>query len=619
MRRVAKRISRVQESKGAVAKAAFIVIMVCALASAQAVVLPKTAKLVPPETVLLIDIDNFGQLKGQFEKTDFYKLYKDPVMAAFISDVKAKWNKKIQQLDKNDLFGTIFNADVLPHGRVAVALVLNEQTKDANEPPLIFISQWGENIGKIKEAVNKMVEENTALGGYKKRSEDYRGVNIEMMLDEKSSAFSYCFIDDCYIGAANTELLKFLIAQLKGASSPTLADDADYTAAAGAVGPYHDIDLYVNIKQLIKVLASEDTTGQAQAAIANLGVDNAAAFGCSFGFAREAGCSSEGKAFLKVNGSKKGIFKMLEAESGVIKAPRFIPSSAYSVSFLNLDIKRAYGELYNILYSFSPMHASLMLTPILPPGPEGEPGVQLKSDIIDHIGSQIVISQSIDKPFSADSAPTESLFAVAASNSKALEKSLSLVHSKTIALNNPDAKRELLGHTIYLISLPGLPFFSPGMVPMEGPEAPIRPQVPKMAFTVTNTHLIFGTESTVEKAIRTLSSTTASSVDSAKWFSATKSAIPSVVGLANLEDNSSSGELFWWLMKEGSKSRAANMPMGPNVGLGFLGIDFDLFDFGLLPEFEAVRKYFGLSASYGVSRLDGFFFEFKYLNPAGTE
>jgi hypothetical protein len=48
-------------------------------------------------------------------------------------------------------------------------------------------------------------------------------------------------------------------------------------------------------------------------------------------------------------------------------------------------------------------------------------------------------------------------------------------------------------------------------------------------------------------------------------------------------------------------------------GLSLAGAD--LFDFSLLPEFEAVKKYFGSSASYGVARQDGFFFEFKYLNP----
>jgi len=39
----------------------------------------------------------------------------------------------------------------------------------------------------------------------------------------------------------------------------------------------------------------------------------------------------------------------------------------------------------------------------------------------------------------------------------------------------------------------------------------------------------------------------------------------------------------------------------------------DLFDFSLLPEFDVVRKYFGLSAFYGLSIPEGFFFELKYL------
>jgi len=78
------------------AKATFI-LTTCALmtyvlvpAKAAAAVLPETAKLVPPETVLLVNINDFGQLKQQFEKTNLYNLYKDPAMAAFVDDAKAK-------------------------------------------------------------------------------------------------------------------------------------------------------------------------------------------------------------------------------------------------------------------------------------------------------------------------------------------------------------------------------------------------------------------------------------------------------------------------------------------------------------------------------------------------
>jgi len=140
------------------------------------------------------------------------------------------------------------------------------------------------------------------------------------------------------------------------------------------------------------------------------------------------------------------------------------------------------------------------------------------------------------------------------------------------------------------------------------------PQGPKMAFTITDTHLIFGTESTVERAIRSLSGNEVPTVGSEKWFTRAKSAIPSVVGVASFEDSVASGELFWWTLKESEKSGLSAIKKGPvTLRFGTLGID-EFADFSLLPQFDAVRKYFGWYAFYGLSRPDGFFFETKYIN-----
>ena len=606
---------------------AVIISVVCVFATARAGagVLPKTAKLVPPETILLVDIDDFNQLKKQFEKTNVYKLYKDPAMAAFINDAKEKWREKIREPD-NAVVEAIVDANVLPQGRVAAALVPNKQAIDTNEPIAVFITQWGENTTKIKEAVDKIVKKAVENGSHQ-RDEDYRGVSIKTIIAEDSSrlgygfssTLSYCFVDDCFIGSEDIDVLKFVIAHIKGASSPTLADDTDYTSTMKTIGPYHDIDFYVNIKQIIKTTLAEDTTNKTQMTIANLGLDNVTSVGCSIGLARRPGSSYCGKVFLKIEGRKKGICRMLDIESAVLRAARFIPASAHSVIFLNLNIKKAYDELYNILYSFNPMTAAMMHIPLLPPSPDGEPGLELKKDIIDHLGSQIIIAQSINKPFSTDSTPTETFVALAVNNHSALEKSLSLLHSKVIAPNNPDARRELLGHTIYLVTMQGLPFFRPGPTPMQVPAEPGAPQTPTLAFTITDTYLIAGVESTVEQAIRTLSSAEAVSVGSAKWFASAKLAIPSVVGIAALEDSAASGELFWWMIKESGKAKASTVPMGPasfQLSPHKIG---ELVNFNLLPEFDTVRKYFGSSVFYGTSRPDGFFFEFNYLNPPGTD
>ncbi len=96
--------------------------------------------------------------------------------------------------------------------------------------------------------------------GANRKNEDYRGVSITTIIQNPSSAISYCFMDDCLAGAMNLDILKFVIAHIKGASSPALAGDADYTTTMKTVGPYHDIDFYVNIKHIIETIVAEDTT-----------------------------------------------------------------------------------------------------------------------------------------------------------------------------------------------------------------------------------------------------------------------------------------------------------------------------------------------------------------------
>ncbi|MDD5328248.1 MAG: DUF3352 domain-containing protein [Phycisphaerae bacterium] len=604
-------------------------------ASARAKALPRTDKLLPPETVLLINIDNFQQLKTQFEKTCLYKFYTDPAMAAFAGNTKTKWREKIQKLDDNDIFKAILNADVQPQGKVAVALVLDQQTKDANVPPLVIITQWGKGIDKIKEAVDKMLKKNIELGGHRKKSENYRGVNIEITIDEGASELNHCFIDDSLIAATNLDLLKFVIAHIKGSGSPALADDDDYNAVMKTVGPRHDIDFYINIKQFLKIILAEDPDGKVRQWTANMGLDNITALGCSTAVAENPGSSFSAKAFLKINGGKKGICKILDMESAAFEAPPFVPASTYSITFFNLNIKKAYDELYSILYSFNPQYVMMLQSLDLPDSPDGQPGLKFKSDVINYLGSQIVFAQSANKPFSNNSMPSDALLAIAVNDRKALEKSLSLLHSKMLAANNPDARRELLGHTIYLLGPSALPFLRPGMTPMSAPgpsrlgveprsdeTSPVggqdlsesnTPQTTTMAFTVTDTHLVFASESAVEQAIRTLSSTDAAPVGSAKWFTSAKSVIPSAVGMTALENNAASSEIFWWMAKQSSNAKSPDGSALMKFGPAIIG---ELFNFDLLPEFEVVRKYFGMSAFYGISKPEGFFFEFRNISPA---
>jgi hypothetical protein len=598
--------------------------------SGRAATLPKTARLVPPETIVLVDIDDFTELRTQFEKTNLYKLITDPAMSPFVDDVKAKWQERRKKETDDTLPGILREVDVWPQGKIAIAIVFNEQTKDDNEPPVLFITQWGEGISKIKEAVDKNVEK-AVVEGARRETEDYRGEKITTITDKSSKTLNYCFVDDCLIGSVNPDVLKFIIAQIKGAGSPTLGNDNDYNATFRALGSPEagQAGFYINIKQIVKMTLAEDAEGEAKTIVNNLGLSNVISFGGTLDLVGGPGGTPIGKALLKIDGDKKGICKMLELESTDLRIPHFVPASLSSVSVIHLNIKKAFVELGNILGNFSPQMAVMLNMPLIPPSSQGEPPLQLKNGIIDHLGSQIVIAQSLKKP-STDAggagstkekaAPMgQALLAIAIENRNALEKSLSSIHSTTIAPNDPDAQRQLLGHTIYSIDLSRfLPFLAASV------RRPGAPETPLWAFTITDTHLIFASESGVERAIRAIGGG-GESIDSTQWFARAKANIPSAVGLAGLEDSAAMAEQLWSTLresKEESKGRSAHNELGVGMSSGsifpqvtFKPKDSEFCDFSLLPEFDAVRKYFGVSTFYGLSRPDGFFFEMKYLNP----
>jgi hypothetical protein len=144
---------------------------------------------------------------------------------------------------------------------------------------------------------------------------------------------------------------------------------------------------------------------------------------------------------------------------------------------------------------------------------------------------------------------------------------------------------------------------------MQSPNAPPPKTFPKLALTFTDTHLILGMESGVEKAIRTLRG--GEPVATAKWYNQAKSAVPSATGIACFEDDKATAELLWWMFREQRKTRGkVSLNLAPGMGISEKDINFEL-----LPEFDKIKKYFGISAAHVISRDDGFYMEFRDITP----
>jgi len=366
--------------------------------------LPRPAELLPAETVVFAEVSNFTQLVEQFEKTNYYRLYKDPAMAPFMDDLKSKLAEEVKK-SEDELVKAVLGMDALPSGRVAVALLPGPGQGFA-KPHVLMIIEWGRAKAKVQEALDNVLAK-AAEEGVRKKTEVYRGVNIIAAVHESESDFSpsYCFIDDCLIGSTNTDLLKPVIARIKGAGGASLADDADYNSAIKAVGPHHDIDLYVNLKQLKKLIIAEAPGGKAGPIVSNLGLDNVISFSFAAGVARDGGSDSSGKALLRVDGEKKGVCKILELDSSALRVPKFAPADFYSASYVNLNFKKAFDVLGRIITGISPQMAAILYMPLVPASPDGQPGLTIKADVIDHLGSELLSFRSLDKSASAKAGP----------------------------------------------------------------------------------------------------------------------------------------------------------------------------------------------------------------------
>ena len=582
--------------------------------------LPKTAKLIPADTVALLEIENFSDLQTQFEKTSLYKIYKEPAMKAFFDEVKTNLKKSIAGED-NIFVKSIADSQLLPKGRVSFALVMDAAAVENNEPTALFTLQWGENLEKIKELIDNSLTKADEQG-WQIKTDEYREVKIKTLSNDDSERLSfgfagnlsYCFIDDVLLGSEDIEVLKFMIAHIKGATSETLFDGDSYNNAIRSVDPDHDIDFFINMKKIVRTLASKDTSGQFKTMTDNVGIDNLANIAVAAGVARKPGCSFSAKINVKIDGEKKGLFKMLDLKSSPVKAPDFLPASVYSMTVVNVDLPSAYSELYKMIASFNPGIAAMLNTPLVPPSQPDQPSLLLKTSIIDYLGSQIIYAQQMNKPFKKGMSPTNAIFAIETTDHLNLEKSLKEVHGKLLAVNDTDSTKELLGHTIYILKMKNLPMFAM-RTPGGDPDEPGNDvDMPNFAFTVLNTHLIMGPEEAVENVVRNLNSKEAARLNSVKWFNDAKSNInPSSVGAAIIEDSGATAEVMWWSVKQ----LAEMIKEASDSNDNFQDAQFSFFGPvkpQLLPEFETVRKYFGVSVFQALSTAEGFNLQYKYMD-----
>lgn len=583
--------------------------------------LPDSAKLLPPDTLLMLTLNDFQQVRTQFEKTRLYELYKDPTMQPFIEKMKSLLDESVKD-EEDELIRLIVQSKMLPTGRLLMAMTFPAKTEAMDfEPNFILLAQWGDKITQVRAAMDKGLQKKIDNGAHKK-VERYRGFDIITLLtpqdtdaelkdeqnneDQESNEIielepsedHYCFFDDSVIYSSDLESLQFTLAQLKNAQSKTLSDDTEYQKARRAVGPTYDVEAYLNIKLLLdKMLMDSDSeeTAQTQKNLEAMGLDSLSCLSAACAVAPKSGTTAYSKVLLVTNGTRRGILKMLELSPKPFRAPLFVNPQASQIMSANLNISAAANELFKMLTAINPMFAAAMNSPLTPPQDDGSAGIILKDDLLDNLGDQIIYGAAIETDSTKEEGFTqEQLFALSVRDAERLNRAIAGVHTHFLSGQKPELRREYLGQTLYMIPLAGL--FMPGAAVPDNAEN-------TMAIAVTQTYLLLGGQAAVEKALQRQTQPQTKPLTETEWFRRAMTAVPADAGLISIDNMQLLGKESWTVLKHGKLNSLVEISVENDE------LDDLLPAFGLLPEFEKVQQYFGIHVGWIITRPDGFFLE----------
>jgi hypothetical protein len=609
------------------------------------------ARNLPPDCLGFISIDNAEDLRDHFQKTSVYALYKDPAMQPFLGPAKVKLEKKLAALFKDlDMELGLENMTESwpwPQGQMAGAYFIQprvDSQPDGVGPGMdsetgqgsyldfqaIFWADMGKNKEEAQELLRTLTSKRLEDGAVRQK-ESVRGVEITFLKEDQKSdvnfdSVGFGFYNDRLLIGTSLKYFNEVLKRMRDGDSASLASDRDLKIISKRLGE-SDLFGYLNIKALLSIsldMVEAAEKEEAQKMMALYGVEGLTGLGVAMQLAPNQETESVGRVLLGCRGEKKGLVAMLCPLDKNLVMSRLVAKGLTSFVAVNYDLSSIYGQAMRMIQQSGGINPEMLIQASMgmtgDPGEGGRPPVNLRNDVIGQVSDPLVVTTRIKKPFDQPGS-TSSLLAVGVRDSQVLDDALGRIHHTFLSQDDPESKRELHDSTIYLI--PGSGEFVRAMLNPQG--LGTGGAAMSLAFSVVRDQLILGMEEDVEQAIRNFQSDNFESLETDTMFQRVARHLPSRAGLFYYENSRDQTEQTWWTLKKIAREKPATdeeitlqlgVGMGATSGMSSSQLLFlqgltGYIDFSALPEYEAVKEYFGAAVGYVKSVDEGIYAEFK--------
>ncbi len=297
--------------------------------------------------------------------------------------------------------------------------------------------------------------------------------------------------------------------------------------------------------------------------------------------------------------SRAGLLKILALPPKDASVPPFVPADATKFSRVRLDCKQTWAELQKIFASLVPngqasLNAVISVANTL--GQAKNPAFDIRTDLFGNLNDDIISYQkAVTGNSLAELSDPPTIYLIAVANPDATINAVKTLASMSNPQDASKEPREFLGRKIHAIALKPVPATAGGAA-----------QPRTLYATTSGGYLVLSTDSAiVEEFLRNAGGAAKPLRENAGLTSAQQHLGGGGGGLFGYENQRETMRVTFTALKN-SAAADTTLKLFPPALRAWM-------DFSLLPDFDAVSKYFYLSAYAGNANADGL--TFKVFTP----
>lgn len=624
--------------------------------------IPAAEQLLPDDTIALVTVPDWTKLSSYYKQSPYSQLWADPAMKPFKDKFMTKLKSDFVEPLEREL-GTKFESyqDLL-QGQVTIAIT---PPREGSKDPLgllVLLDAKDKSEAlktRLEELKKKWTESGKQTKSEKIRETDFTVITIsdedwkkfmskafpkskaeeEENKDEEKSEPTQLHIGQyksLLLMAENPKSIEKIIARQSGGLVPPLGEQAAFQK--NFAPKFRDAlgFAWLNWKPLYTVLIAEaakaeQAGAQNQPGMPNMSVDKflpalglagLESIGFQFSGNNDGGF---GEFFISVpEAQREGLFKMLALQKKESAPPPFIPAEAVKFQRWRLDVQKAWEALEATISKIDPNIAGMFMGMINQVGKEKDPNFDFEKNFIGNIGDDLISFSKSPRNMKAEELATPpSLFLLGSPNTSELIETI-----KTLTLlapppfiGEPPKEREFLGKKIYTLS--------PGS--LEAPDAeedgddadkdaPPIPPTPPLNFAASGGYIAFSTDAAMlEEYLRSGEATGKSLRDTPGLTEAAQKIGGLDAGFFAFENQKETMRYMLETIKNDKEGfERLFFPMQFNLQAEEEGADDEKskegvkswFDYSLLPNYDAVAKYFHIAVYTGTLTPEGLSFRF---------